>query len=163
MTTGDTVTVGVEEEFHLAEPAERAQAPAAERVLGIAAEQGGELAAELQRSQVETATPVCRTLDELAAQLADRRRGLLAAADRAGVGVVTAGTLPGAVAGGQSPYPRQRYEWLVAEYADVAREQLVCALVRRGTATDRQRAVYARRERLADVVDALVAETRAGL
>ena len=34
----------------------------------------------------------------------------------------------------------------------------------RGTArADRQRAVYARRERLADVVDALVAETRAGL
>ena len=37
------------------------------------------------------------------------------------------------------------------------------AIVRRGTAADRQRAVHARRERLADVVDALVAETRAGL
>ena len=52
MTTGEAVTVGVEEEFHLTEPTERALAPAAERVLDIAAELGGELAAELQRSEV---------------------------------------------------------------------------------------------------------------
>jgi glutamate---cysteine ligase / carboxylate-amine ligase len=143
VTTGDPVTVGVEEEFHLAEPVQRALAPAAERVLDIAAELGGELAAELQRSEVETATPVCRTLDELAGRLAERRRGLLAAADRAGVGVVAAGTLPGPPAGGQGPYPRQRYEWLFAEYADVARGQLVCALQVQVGVADRELAVAA--------------------
>ena len=143
MTAGDTVTVGVEEEFHLAELAERRLAPAAERVLDIAAELGRELAPELQSSEVETATPVCGTLAELAAGVAERRRGLLAAADRAGVGVVAAGTLPGPPVGGQSPYPKRRYERLVAEYAEVGREQLVCAMQVQVGVADRELAVAA--------------------
>lgn len=143
MTAGADVTVGVEEEFHLAELGERGLAPAAERVLEIAAEQGSELEPELQRSEVETATAVCRTLDELAAQVAERRRGLLAAADRAGVGVVAAGTLPGPAAGGQSAYPKERYERLVAEYAEVGREQLVCAMQVQVGVADRELAVAA--------------------
>ena len=143
MTAGDTGTVGVEEEFHLAELGERRFAPAAERVLDIAAELGRELAPELQSSEVETATPVCGTLAELAAGVAERRRGLLAAADRAGVGVVAAGTLPGPSIGGQSPYPRRRYERLVAEYAEVGREQLVCAMQVQVGVADRELAVAA--------------------
>jgi carboxylate-amine ligase len=143
VTARDTVTVGVEEEFHLAEPARRGLAPAAERVLDIAAELDRKLAPELQRSEVETATPVCRGLAELAGEVADRRRGLLAAADRAGIGVVSAGTLPGPPVGGQSPYPKQRYERLVAEYAEVGREQLVCAMQVQVGVDDRDLAVAA--------------------
>jgi carboxylate-amine ligase len=143
VTPGDGVTVGVEEEFHLAEPGERSPAPAAEDVLAAVAELGSEATAELQRSQVETATAVCRTLDELAAGVADRRRGLLAAADRAGVGVVAAGTLPLAAARGLSPYPKPRYERLVAEYAEVGREQLACAMQVQVGVADRELAVAA--------------------
>ncbi len=143
MTAGDAVTIGVEEEFHLAEPGERSLAPVAEEVLAVAAELGGEVAAELQRSQLETATPVCRTLDELAARVADRRRDLVAAAARAGVGVVAAGTLPGPPAGAQAPYPKPRYERLVAEYAEVGREQLVCAMQVQVGVADRELAVAA--------------------
>jgi carboxylate-amine ligase len=139
----DAVTVGVEEEFHLAEPGERGLAPAAERVLEIAAELGRELEPELQSSEVETATPVCRELAELAGQVAERRRGLLAAADRAGVGVVAAGTLPGPAVDGLSAYPKARYERLVDEYAEVGREQLVCALQVQVGVADREVAVAA--------------------
>jgi carboxylate-amine ligase len=143
VTAGDAVTIGVEEEFHLAEPVARSLAPTADQVLAAVAELGSEVTAELQRSQVETATPVCRTLDELAGGVADRRRGLVAAADRAGVGVVAAGTLPGPSAPVQEPYPKPRYERLVAEYAEVGREQLVCALQVQVGVADRELAVAA--------------------
>lgn len=142
MTAGSTV--GVEEEFHLAEPGERSLAPAAQDVLAAAEQLGGAVTAELQRSELETATAVCRTLDELAADIAARRRELLAAADRTGVGVVAAGTLPGPPpAGGQGPYPDRRYERLVAEYAEVGREQLVCAMQVQVGVADRELAVAA--------------------
>lgn len=124
MTTG--VTIGVEEEFHLVDPADRSLADAAERVLELAERVGADVQAELKRSELETATPVCTELSELREQIAVRRRGLIAAADEAGVGVVASGTLP--AGGASSPYPNSRYEWLVAEYAEIGLEQLVCAM-----------------------------------
>jgi carboxylate-amine ligase len=143
MTPGKQVTVGVEEEFHLVDPEDRTLSGSADRVLAIAAELGGELNPELQRSAVETATPVCSTLRELHGEIAARRREVLAAADRAGLRVVAAGTLPTPTGDLREAFPRPRYERMVTEYAEVGREQLVCALQVQVGVEDRELAVAA--------------------
>jgi glutamate---cysteine ligase / carboxylate-amine ligase len=122
------VTIGVEEEFHLVDPAVRSLSDSAERVLAIAERIGADVQAELKSSELETATAVCTELPELRDQVAARRRELIAAADEAGVGVVASGTLPAPQGEGSRPYPKQRYERLVAEYAGIGDQQLVCAM-----------------------------------
>ena len=89
-----TVTFGVEEEFHLVDPAGRVLAADAEKVVAAAAELGVQVNPELQRSAIEVATSVCGTLAELRAEVADRRRAAVAAAGRVGLAVAGAGTLP---------------------------------------------------------------------
>jgi glutamate---cysteine ligase / carboxylate-amine ligase len=137
------VTIGVEEEFHLVDPVVRSLADAAERVLAIAESAGADIQAELKSSELETATPVCTTLPELRDQVAVRRRELIAAADEAGIGVVASGTLPAPPAEASRPYPKRRYERLVAEYAEIGREQLVCAMQVQVGVDDRDAAVAA--------------------
>jgi glutamate---cysteine ligase / carboxylate-amine ligase len=137
------VTIGVEEEFHLVDPADRTLADAAERVLAITERDGADVQAELKRSELETATPVCTALPELRDQIAVQRRELLAAADEAGVGVVASGTLPAPPGQASRPFPKRRYERLVAEYAEVGREQLVCAMQVQVGVEDRDAAVAA--------------------
>ena len=138
-----TVTIGVEEEFHLVDPADNTLTDAAERVLAISDRDGGSVQAELKSSELETATPVCTTLPELRGEVAAQRRELLAAADEAGVGVVASGTLPAPPGGQSRPFPKRRYERLVAEYAEVGREQLVCAMQVQVGVEDRELAVAA--------------------
>lgn len=143
MTAAGPLTVGVEEEFHLVEPDERVLSATADRVLEIAEELEVPLNPELQRSAVETATPVCTALPELHESVAARRREVLAAADRAGLGLVAAGTLPAPVGSGRQAYPQRRYERMAAEYAELGREQLVCALQVQVGVEDRELAVGA--------------------
>ena len=142
MTNG-TVTVGIEEEFHLVEPGERMLSATADRVVQISTELGLDLHPELQRSAVEVSTPVCTTLPELRERVVERRRAVFAAADRAGLGVVAAGTIPTPVGTGQETFPQRRYERMTAEYAEVGREQLVCALQVQVGVEDREVAVVA--------------------
>ena len=137
------VTIGVEEEFHLVDPRRRAPAGDAERVVAVAAASGLEIEPELQRSQVEVATDVCGTLSELRAQLVTQRRAALTAAADAGLAVVAAGSLPAALDLDGQPYPKRRYERMIAEYAQVGRQQLVCAMQTQVGVDDRELAVAA--------------------
>ena len=141
MTTG--VTFGVEEEFHLVDPVRLVPAEDAERVVAAAEALGLAVEPELQRSQVEVATGVCETLDALRAQLVSRRRAAVTAAADAGLAVVAAGSLPAPLDLGGQPYPRRRYERMVAEYAEVGRQQLVCAMQTQVGVDDRDQAVAA--------------------
>ena len=81
----ETLTLGIEEEFHLIDLATRRSTPRAgevlSRLLGCAR---GSFAAELQQTTVETNTQVVRTLDDL-------RRSLVAPARRADQGLRAAG------------------------------------------------------------------------
>lgn len=140
---GTEVTLGVEEEFHLVDPDTRLLAADAERVLAIAAELGVDVHPELQRSAVEVATDVCTTLPQLREQLVDRRRAAVAAAGRAGLAVAGAGTLPAPLDLSGQAFPQPRYERMVAEYAEVGREQLVCAMQVQVGVADRELAVAA--------------------
>jgi carboxylate-amine ligase len=137
------VTIGVEEEFHLVDPRQRVPVEDAERVVAGAAARGLEIEPELQRSQVEVSTGVCRTLGELRAQLVAQRRAALTSAADAGLAIVAAGSVPAPLDLDGQPYPKRRYERMIAEYAEVGRQQLVCAMQTQVGVDDRELAVAA--------------------
>lgn len=118
------VTIGVEEEFLVVDPVTRRTAPYADFVL----KQVGRLPAgarvhpELLNTQVEFATGVCQTVDELRGQLAAGRAELKAAAGREKLGLVSSGTavLSGAdvhlTAGARFERIGDIYQGLVEDY-----------------------------------------------
>lgn len=120
-------SVGVEEEFIIVDARTGALRPMAEAVLPRAKETlGGKVEAELNRSQVETASAVCTTLADLRADLVRLRRALREAAAGVGCRVVSAGTHPTASPDDSGVNPsKERYRRLEREYQAVAREQLV--------------------------------------
>ncbi|MFF5258248.1 glutamate--cysteine ligase [Actinomadura viridis] len=102
--SGARLTLGVEEEFVLADPVSGATVPHAGRVLARAGEHpfaaaGGRYHRELLGSQIETATGVCGRLDHLRRQIRDARLALGTAADRERLVLLSTGTpvLPGPV------------------------------------------------------------------
>src|ERR1700750_2010425 len=100
--------LGVEEEFHVVDLQSRRSAPEVDALL--AQLDGAEFAPELQRSLVETNTPVCSTLDELRAHLRRLRATLESTATPLGLGVVAAGTVPLADQSGDAISAGARYE-----------------------------------------------------
>ena len=136
-------TFGVEEEFHLVDPERGVPAEDAERVVAAAAALGLEVEPELQRSQVEVATGVCDSLASLRSQVVERRRAAVRAAADAGLAVVAAGSVPAPLDLSGQPYPKRRYERMVADYAEVGRQQLVCAMQTQVGVEDREQAVAA--------------------
>ncbi|HYZ52246.1 MAG TPA: glutamate--cysteine ligase [Streptosporangiaceae bacterium] len=79
---------------------------------------------EFQQEQVETGTAVCSSLDELAAQLTQRRAVAARAAHRRGAEVVALGTSPLPVK--PSVTHDERYMKMAGLYALTAQEQLTC-------------------------------------
>ena len=91
MTTHAVRRLGVEEEFQLIDLGTRRLTPRAPELLAMLP---GHYVEELQRCVVETNSGVTGALDELQADLADRRRVLVDTAESIGVGVVAAGSVP---------------------------------------------------------------------
>ncbi|MGZ4617322.1 MAG: glutamate--cysteine ligase [Frankiaceae bacterium] len=117
-------TLGVEEEFHVVDLETRRAAPRAPELL-----RGLPTAAftpELQSSVVETNTVPCTTLDDLRGELWRRRRQLIAAADKVGLGLLSAGTPPLAEPAELGITPSLRYDLMLQEYEQLAREQVIC-------------------------------------
>jgi carboxylate-amine ligase len=120
----DVPLLGVEEEFHVVDLESRRSAPEVDALL--AQLDGAEFAPELQRSLVETNTPVCGTLDELRDHIRRLRGRLEAVAAPLGLGVVAAGTVPLADATGDAISAGARYEKMQHEYQMLVREQHIC-------------------------------------
>ncbi|TFV44609.1 glutamate--cysteine ligase [Blastococcus sp. TF02A-35] len=117
-------TVGVEEEFHLVDPATFALAPSP----GLAAaavrhEFGERVHAEITTTQLETATGVCRSLADLRAGLAVTRAEARAAAAESGVTLLAASTHPSAGWRDQVITPAPRYEEMVRRWGGLAVRQ----------------------------------------
>ncbi|MDP9020047.1 MAG: carboxylate-amine ligase [Actinomycetota bacterium] len=124
-------TLGVEEEFLLVDSDSRRLRPWAEDVLPRAEQavgEDGQVDREFKRSQVETGTPVCRTLDELSEEIARLRATLSAAAERAGAHVAAAGTHPFSHWRGEGSEvtPKESYLGLERDYQRLAREKIIC-------------------------------------
>lgn len=120
-------SVGVEEEFLLADPVTGRTVPAAERVLAAArdlpmAAGDAALHPELLSTQVEAATGVCLSMSELATQLAHGRHQLTRAAGD--LLVVPAGM---AVLGGDAEVtPGERFARIAERYAAVVADYQAC-------------------------------------
>jgi carboxylate-amine ligase len=118
-------TIGVEEELMLLDPETLDLLPAAARVraeLGDAVS----LRTELPAAQVETASPVCATVGEAAAALADARRALAAGVD-GWARLAGAGTHPFADPEGEL-IDEPKYAHLIEEFPWVLPRQLVFGL-----------------------------------
>jgi carboxylate-amine ligase len=120
----DVPLLGAEEEFHVVDLESRRAAPEVDALL--AQLDGTEFAPELQRSLVETNTPVCGTLDELRGHIRRLRGRLEAVAEPLGLGVVAAGTVPLAEMGGDAISAGARFERMQHEYQMLVREQHIC-------------------------------------
>ncbi|MGW0662075.1 glutamate--cysteine ligase [Streptodolium elevatio] len=136
-----SVTVGVEEEFHLVGLDTRHLVPGAREVLERLPGKG--FTAELQQSVVETnSSPHCG-LAELREELVRSRRELADAAERSGLAIVAAGTVPLARLEEISVTPDARYLNMVDAYQRVAHEQLICGAQVHVGVDDRDLAVAA--------------------
>ena len=120
-------TLGMEEEYFLVDPVTRALRGDSDAVIAQARETVEDQADhELQLSQLESVTPVCRTLGEVRSHLSRLRRELASAAEAVGNRLVASGTHPFSHWDEDRVTPKPAYLALEQDYQQVAREQLVC-------------------------------------
>ncbi|AVT35536.1 glutamate--cysteine ligase [Plantactinospora sp. BB1] len=123
------LTMGVEEEFLLVDPACGATLPVAEKVVACASAAdlpaGATIQRELRDTQAEAATGVCVTAAELRAHLTAGRR-VVAAAARDHVAVAVASASPVLESGGRVPSTLARFVAIDDMYGEVTRDYEAC-------------------------------------
>jgi carboxylate-amine ligase len=137
--TGGELLIGVEEEFHVVDLETRHSAPEVDSLLSDL--DGEEFAPELQRSLVETNSPVCRDLNELRGHLRRLRGRLAGAAEPHGLGVVAAGTVPLVDLDGEDISAGARFAHMQHEYQVLVNEQHICGVQVHVDVPDRDEAV----------------------
>ncbi|MBB5933892.1 carboxylate-amine ligase [Streptomyces zagrosensis] len=122
-------TVGVEEEYLLVDPVTGRLAPCAAAVLAEAElaplVASGEVQPELLQAQVEVATPVCDSLQDVGAHLLRLRRAMAKAARAHGCRVTASGTPPFREDGPVLLTEQARFEAIQRQAPQLVAEQLV--------------------------------------
>jgi carboxylate-amine ligase len=125
-STAQDFTLGVEEEYQIIDPKTRRLRPRVLQVLPQAqAALGENVQPEFQASQIEMATPVCRTLAEVREQVVRARRVILNAAARDGDKIGAAGTHPFSNSAAQPVTPKERYQSMAEQYRHLAHELVI--------------------------------------
>ncbi|MYS86262.1 MULTISPECIES: glutamate--cysteine ligase [Streptomycetaceae] len=123
------ITLGVEEEYLLLNPADGEPVARAEAVRAASdlqpALRDGEVQPEMLQVQVEVATPVCESLDEVGEHLLRMRRAVSAAAEQNGCMLAACGAAPFACDGQVSVTARPRYRSLYVDAPQLVDEQLI--------------------------------------
>lgn len=121
----ETFTLGVEEEYQIIDPDTRELSsssasllPRAQHTLGENAQQ------ELQLSQVEAVSSICHTLHDVRTELVRLRRDMAGAATQQGKQIAAAGTHPFSHWKKQRITPKDRYQGIVDDYQQIAREPI---------------------------------------
>ena len=124
------LTIGLEEEYLLVDKATRAVAsdPPAALFAELEERTHGHAFPEFLRSQVEVATPVCRTAGEARARLAELRRAVVEVSAAHGLAPIAAASHPFSLASGQRSTDKERYAALLREMQGAARRLMVCGL-----------------------------------
>ncbi|MFE5502033.1 glutamate--cysteine ligase [Amycolatopsis japonica] len=122
---GMNYTLGVEEEFVLLDPMDGSVALRAPKLLESLAP-GPDVTGELMRFQIETATGVCRGLDEVRSELTRLRHLVATAAEADGCLMVAAGIPPGDLRG-DTLTPEPRYRRMAQAFPELIREAGTCA------------------------------------
>ena len=120
------ITLGVEEEFVLLDPATGAAVLAGPELVRMLGGEPG-VQQELMRFQVETGTGVCTSLDEAGRELLRLRRLAAAAAARLGCRLVASGVAPYRTPGLAAVTPQPRYRELARRYGPVVADAGTCA------------------------------------
>jgi len=123
---GQSLSIGVEEEFLLVDYRTRRVAPRAPLVLASASARLPGLQQEMTQFQVETATPVCHTMDEIRRHLSTSRAGLASVARQHGLRLAAVGA---PVLGKAMPPPltdAPRYHRMLAEFGAVTDMVSIC-------------------------------------
>ncbi|QUH03551.1 glutamate--cysteine ligase [Saccharopolyspora erythraea] len=118
------LTLGVEEEFLLLDPGTLEPAAAAARLRGDTGR--GEVHRELAPAQIESATEVCRTLEELHRALSGLRRELAADAAEQGCRLASVAVPPLGSAGPPPVTDSPRYRRMYETYGSIIEDQSVC-------------------------------------
>jgi carboxylate-amine ligase len=117
--------LGVEEEFHLVDPATGQVRPDSARVLDLLP-QGRRFKPELMASAVETNSAVVPTLAALRADVVGSRQAVVTAARELGLGLIACGTAPLL---GSEPVPvvhSERFAAMQEDYRELADQQFIC-------------------------------------
>lgn len=140
----DHLTLGVEEEFHVADAASRMLTHDGDVLLGSLQRDGfasEQFSSEIYLSMVETASVVCGTLDEVRDQLTALRRELCTTACEQGMRILAAGTMPLARGRLQLITPHERYREIEQMHQQVSREMMACGMHVHVGMPDREEAV----------------------
>ena len=133
------LTLGAEEELHLIDlESGRLSAKAPRLLPKLPADRFG---AELQRTTIETNTPVVTTLDDLRRVIVDLRQELAGAIAPAGVTIAAAGTAPRSEYADFELTSGGRYGRMQEQYRMLVDEQLICGLQVHVGVSDRDLAV----------------------
>jgi glutamate---cysteine ligase / carboxylate-amine ligase len=119
-----SLSLGVEEEWHVVDLETRELVPRAPEVLDQL--DPASYTAELHRSVVEANSPVAHNLDSLRGHLRSLRRGACGVAESLGLGLVAAGTVPLVDLEELPVTPTSRFRRMLDDYQLLAREQLIC-------------------------------------
>jgi carboxylate-amine ligase len=137
-------SLGIEEEFQLVDAETGELRSSVDAVLPEAREAlGEEVQPELQRSMIETGTPVCLDLDEVRRELVRLRREVAAAAEATGCRIAALGTHPTARWQEQEITDKARYRRMTAAYRRLAWDQLICGCHVHVGIADRELAIAA--------------------
>jgi len=124
------LTLGIEEEYLLVDRETRAVAsePPHELFAALHDRSDGRVFPEFLRSQVEVATPICRTVGDARTSLVNLRRILVEESARYGLAPIAAGTHPFSLSSKQKRTDKERYVALLEEMQGVARRMMICGL-----------------------------------
>ncbi len=124
--TEPSFTLGVEEEYQIVDPESRELVPVSPDLVPAArASAGDAVQPELYRSQVEIGTPVARSLEEVRRDLKALRGRVMGAAEAKGHRIAAAGTHPFSHWSAQEISPKDRYEGLLDDFQQLAKEQII--------------------------------------
>jgi carboxylate-amine ligase len=124
------LTIGIEEEYLLVDRATRAVAsePPAQLFTDLHERTGGRAFPEFLRSQVEVATPVCRSIGEARVELGRLRRAVIEESARHGLAPIAASSHPFSLSSKQKRTEKERYIALLEEMQGAARRMMICGL-----------------------------------
>ncbi|WP_235933584.1 YbdK family carboxylate-amine ligase [Corynebacterium qintianiae] len=127
------------EEFQLVDTETRRLAPKADVLLGQL--EGESFAPSIQNSMLRVESGSHADVTALRDELLHLRATVSAAAEPLGLAIAAAGTMPLAHRGSLGITPRSRYMEMSADYALLAREQLICSAEIHAEVRDRDQAV----------------------
>lgn len=117
-TQVEAFTIGVEEEYQIIDPRTRQLCTNAQHILSTVQQKLGDAIAqpEFRQSQIEIATPVCRSLQDVRLQLSRLRGEIITAAAKSGNQIASAATHPFSHWQEQQFTPKPHYLKLVQVY-----------------------------------------------